>query len=228
MKKITLFITAILSCSSFSAFADDLLSVYRAAIQNDPQFRAAHAGYRAQLETKTQSIAVLLPTLSATAHYTEHDNEKVGSTPYEYNTNGYNLTLTQPLYRHENFVGLNQANAQVAQAEATFENAKQDLIIRVATRYFAVLAAEDDLEFALAERKSISRQLVQTEQRFNVGLIAITLSILLLAILTPTMVKVVSMLANMSKIIIPFHYSLLFHFIKVVWLTLVLAQQHID
>jgi outer membrane protein len=174
MKKITLFITAFLYCASFSAFADDLLSVYRAAIQNDPQFRAAHAGYRAQLETKTQSIAVLLPTLSASAHYTEHDNEKIGSTPYEYNTNGYNLTLTQPLYRHENYVGLNQANAQVAQAEATFENAKQDLIIRVATRYFAVLAAEDDLEFALAERKSISRQLVQTEQRFNVGLIAIT------------------------------------------------------
>jgi outer membrane protein len=176
MKKITFFIAAVLSCASVPAFADDLLSVYRAAIQNDPQFRAAHASYRAQLETKTQSIALLLPTLSASAHYTEHDNEtiKSGSTLYKYNTNGYNLTLTQPLYRHENFVGLNQANAQVAQAEATFENAKQDLIIRVVTRYFAVLAAEDNLEFALAERKSIGEQLVQTEQRFNVGLIAIT------------------------------------------------------
>lgn len=165
-----------LSSISMSSFADDLLSVYQSAIQNDPQFRAAQAEYRAQLETKTQSIAVLLPTISASAHITERDDETVTgvTTPYEYKTNGYNLNLTQPLYRHENYVGLNQANATVAQATATFENAKQNLILRVATQYFAVLAAEDDLQFAKAERTSIHEQLIQTQQRFNVGLIAIT------------------------------------------------------
>lgn len=176
MKKINLTATFFLFSISSSSFADDLLSVYQAAIQNDSQFRAAQAEYRAQLETKTQSIAVLLPTITASAHVTEHDDEtiKSGNTTYEYKTNGYNLNLTQPLYRHENYVGLNQANAQVAQAQATLENAKQDLIIRAATRYFAVLAAEDNLEFAEAESKAIGEQLIQTQQRFNVGLIAIT------------------------------------------------------
>lgn len=178
MNKTHLNLTAVIifSSLSFSAFAEDLLSVYQAAIENDPKFRAAQAAYNAQRELKTQSIAQLLPTLSATAHYTENSNETVqGSvTLNEYETKGYNLNLTQPLYRHENYVGLNKANAQVAQALAVFENAKQDLILRVAQRYFSVLAAEDSLEFALAERKSIGEQLVQTQQRFNVGLIAIT------------------------------------------------------
>ena len=178
MKKIGSYLAAIAFFSILSSvsFAEDLLSVYKLAIQNDPQFRAAQAEYRALLETKTQSVAVLLPSISASAHYTEHDDETItaATTPNKYKTNGYNLKLTQPLYRHQNFVGLDQADAQVAQATAMFEYAKQDLIIRVAKQYFAVLAAEDDLEFAKAERKSIAEQLVQTEQRFNVGLIAIT------------------------------------------------------
>lgn len=178
MKKVNCYlisITLLFSLSSTS-FAEDLLSVYKLAVQNDSQFRAAQAEYRALLETKTQSVALLLPSISASAHYSEHDDETITSstTPYKYKTNGYNLTLTQPLYRHQNFVGLDQADAQVAQAVALFESAKQDLIIRVAKQYFAVLAAEDDLEFAKAEKKSIAEQLVQTEQRFQVGLIAIT------------------------------------------------------
>ena len=179
MKKILSSITAmtVLSFLSFSSFAEDLVSVYKAAIQNDSQFRAAKATYQAQLELKRQSIAAFLPTLTASANYSEREDEIIGGdipSISNYNINGYSLNLTQSLYRHENYVGLNQADAQVAQASAIFENEKQDLILRVATQYFAVLAAEDDLEFAKAERKSIGEQLVQTKQRFNVGLTAIT------------------------------------------------------
>lgn len=178
MKTIHTSLTAItfLSFLSFSSFAEDLLSVYKSAIENDPTFRAAQAEYRALLESKNQSIALLLPTVSASAHYTDNDSETISATTSreDYKSNGYSLTLTQPLYRHENYVGLNQADAVVAQAAAAFENAKQDLIIRVAKQYFAVLAAKNDLEFAKAERTSIHEQLIQTQQRFNVGLIAIT------------------------------------------------------
>ena len=178
MKKSYLSFTAItLFCAlSTSSFSEDLLSVYDLATQNDPQFRAAQAAYRAQLELKNQSVASFLPTLSASAHYTQREDETTAtaSTLNDYDTNGYSLNLTQPLYRHQNYVGLDQADAQVAQASAIFKNEKQNLILRVATQYFSVLAAEDDLEFAKAERISIGEQLIQTRQRFNVGLIAIT------------------------------------------------------
>ena len=178
MKKISFSLTTVsfLFLLSFSSIAEDLLSVYKTAIENDSQFRASQAEYRALLETKNQSIALLLPTLSASAHYTDNENETITTTTTrdDFSNKGYSLTLTQPIYRHENFVGLGQADAVIARALATLENAKQDLIIRVATQYFLVLGAGDDLEFAKAERKSIGEQLIQTQQRFNVGLIAIT------------------------------------------------------
>ncbi|GMR16268.1 MAG: outer membrane channel protein TolC [Gammaproteobacteria bacterium] len=179
MKIINLTAIFFLFSISASSFADDLISVYQAAIQNDPQFRGAQAEYRAQLESKTQSIAAFLPTISLSANYTENKEELTGGAfliPGTYNSTdkGYNLNLTQPLYRHENYIGLHQADAQVAQAKAIFKDASQNLILRIATQYFAILAAEDDLVFAIAERKAIKQQLVQTQQRFNVGLIAIT------------------------------------------------------
>ena len=46
--------------------------------------------------------------------------------------------------------------------------------MRVAQAYYKVLAAQDNLKFATAEKASIARQLEQNQQRFNVGLIAIT------------------------------------------------------
>lgn len=175
MNKFRLSLTAIASLSllSFASSAEDLVSVYKAAIQNDSQFRAAQAEYQALLETKNQSTASFLPTISANAYINDND-DKTSTSSSDYKTEGYSLNLTQPLYRHVNYAGLTQADAVVAQATAMFDYAKQDLIIRVVKQYFAVLAAIDDLEFAKAERKSIKRQLTQTQQRFNVGLIAIT------------------------------------------------------
>lgn len=176
MTKLKLSFTAVASLSllSFASSAEDLVSVYKAAIQNDSQFRAAQAEYQALLETKNQSIASFLPTISANAFYSDNSDDSSLTSSTDYKSDGYSLNLTQPLYRHANYVGLTQADATVAQATAMFEYAKQDLIIRVVKQYFAVLAAFDDLEFAKAERKSIKRQLKQTQQRFNVGLIAIT------------------------------------------------------
>lgn len=179
MKKIKVFISVfvLIFGVAVSSFADDLLSVYQFALKNDPKFRAAQAAYQAQREIKNQSIALLLPTLSLSGNYSTRHDETITSssrTPYNYNTQGYNLNLVQPLYRHANFVGLTKADAQVTQALLIFESEKQNLILRVATRYFGVLSAKDNLAFVKAEHTAIHQQLIQSELRFNVGLIAIT------------------------------------------------------
>ena len=62
----------------------------------------------------------------------------------------------------------------LARAETVREAAQQDLIVRVVTRYFDVLAAEDTLLAIHANRLAIARQLEQAKQRFEVGLIAVT------------------------------------------------------
>ena len=66
------------------------------------------------------------------------------------------------------------ANRQVAQAEADFLSAQQQLVQRVAQQYFAVLQAQDSVRSQEIARDAYTQQLDQAEQRFNVGLIAIT------------------------------------------------------
>ena len=89
-------------------------------------------------------------------------------------THKYGVDLKQNIFRWENWVALQRADAQVAQAEADYQAAQQDLISRVAQRYFDVLAAQDDLDAQEGALASVTRQLDQAEQRYAVGLIAIT------------------------------------------------------
>ena len=71
-------------------------------------------------------------------------------------------------------MNIKAANAQVAQAEANYQAAEQNLILRVATAYFGVLSAYDNLVANQASLEAIARQLDQADKRFEVGLIAIT------------------------------------------------------
>ena len=63
---------------------------------------------------------------------------------------------------------------QAYQAEVNYLLARQQLMLRVTNAYFAVLQAQDSLEFVQAEKRAIERQLEQTKHRFSVGLTAIT------------------------------------------------------
>ncbi len=168
----------LLFTAAHSAAAETLLDIYRLALENDPQIRSAEAARLATLESKPQSRALLFPTVSAKADTTGNrldirQPESIAGTS-RFNSSGYTLSLTQPVYHHDTYVQLRQADARIAQAEALFGAAQQDLIIRSATRYFDVLAAQDNLEFARAEKKAIERELEQSRQRFEVGLVAIT------------------------------------------------------
>jgi len=61
MKKIGTFLTAVTFVFSASAVAEDLVSVYKLAVQNDPQFRPAQPQYSALLETQSQSCCIATP-----------------------------------------------------------------------------------------------------------------------------------------------------------------------
>ena len=82
--------------------------------------------------------------------------------------------LTQTVFDWAQWQTLQRADSQVALAEADYRAAEQDLLVRVAGRYFDVLAADDTLTAAEATLQSVNRQLEQAEKRFEVGLIAIT------------------------------------------------------
>lgn len=160
--------------------AEDLLDVFSLAEKNDPTYLQATAEYRAALEAKPQAISQLLPlvNLSADSAVNRQDistqSNFGASGEFDFNSHGYSLSLTQPLFRYDRFISLKQADSSIQQAEAELTLAQQELIVRIAERYFAVLGSIDNLEFAQAEARSLSRQLDQANQRFEVGLSAIT------------------------------------------------------
>lgn len=170
-----------LSILTISGYAVDLMHVYQQALQSDPTFQGARATWQANQENLPQARAGLLPNLSATGNYQGNNTLKDGyprtgtvSSTFSNNTDGFTLTLTQPLFNYANWNAYKQANAIVKQASATFSAAQQDLMIRVSKAYFSILQAKDNLRFTQAEKAAIARQLDQAKQRYNVGLDAIT------------------------------------------------------
>lgn len=179
---------------STSVSSADLVEVYQRALQNDPIIREADANRLASRESKPQALSALLPQLSVDGSYNTNDQESTSIRPQQADPSDpnsplvpvniivesdfdgyqYQIQLRQSLFRWDQWAALKRADAEVAQAEADYQAAQQDLIQRTAQRYFDVLAAQDTVDAAQATLEAFSRQLEQADKRFEVGLIAIT------------------------------------------------------
>jgi len=159
-----------------SANGADLMEVYTEAVRTNPQLAAVRANLEAVREQRPQAVAQLLPNIGAIGSIErKRFKERDPSAPADYSTDKVaSLNLIQPVFRYDRWIELSQSDSEIARAEADYAAAQQDLMILVTERYFTVLDAQDNLEFAQAEKKSIGRQLDQATQRFEVGLIAIT------------------------------------------------------
>ena len=165
---------------------DSLVDIYMRALQSDPAIREAEATYLAQAEGKPQARAALLPNVNLTARRANTYNDSPGGsdlgggitvgtrTITDSDQQNWQIGLRQTIFNWSQFATLRAADKRVARAETDYEAAKQNLMIRVAQRYFDVLGAEDNLASATAARDAIARQLEQSNRRFEVGLIAIT------------------------------------------------------
>ncbi len=171
---IAVFFAAVFSRPAWAV--QDLVDIYNLSVQSDPILMAQAASLLATSELEDQADAAFLPQVDMVANnskvWTDSSSQRFGGSS-EYNDHGYTLSLVQPIYRRNNFVQSRQATIAIEGATADYQFVEQDLIVRVAECYFAVLGAEDDLSFALAELEAIEKQLEQAEQRFEVGLATI-------------------------------------------------------
>jgi len=166
---------------SRAASAADLLETFRAAQSNDPVFAAARASQQAGQEKLAQGRALLQPNISLSANSTLNDQttQYQGASPFSsgnhrYNSHGYGVNLTQPLFRQQNWLVYTESELQVAQTGAQFKIAEHDLVLRVAQGYFDVLIAQDSVQLAEAQKTAISEQLAQARRNFEVGSATIT------------------------------------------------------
>lgn len=176
-------LSALALAISGSVSAADLIEVYDKARASDPQFAAAESGRLAAEQGVPLARSVLLPQLSASwsksraetegTIFSEELNRDVTFSSTSRN-GSKNLTLQQSIYDHGNYMSLRAAKAQAARGGADYDAAADALLVRVAEAYFGVLTAQSNLTSAEAEEKAVGRQLEQAEQRFEVGLTAIT------------------------------------------------------
>jgi outer membrane protein len=161
----------------------NLLQVFEDAKSYDAQFQAARNTLQAGLEKLPQGRALLMPTIelnslgtNVTKSHAEINFRNTPTPTIERNVHsfGYQLRLSQPVFRMQNVLQFDQAEYQVKQSEATFGQAGQDLILRVAQAYFDVLAAVDNLTLVKAQKASIAEQLAQAKRNFEVGTATIT------------------------------------------------------
>lgn len=176
MKKLILF-AGLFAGSSQAA---DLLDVLDIALQKDPALQAAKYNQQASLESKKQAFSAFLPQVSGSWSKSKSFDQSstfgrfgtVDSPDSE--TDSWGISLSQSIYDQSNFIGLKQGDLQKVRGLASLEATKQDFLIRVAQAYFNVLLNIDSVSLAKAEEKAIGRQLDQAEQRYEVGLAAIT------------------------------------------------------
>jgi outer membrane protein len=161
------------------SYSLDLVGVYDMAREKDPQIRQAREQARSARESKPQALANLLPNLGAIGGYDWVDQD-INSSPTSrtgrMSSTQYDLAvqLVQPIFRRDLWIQLKQADDTIAQSEAFLADAEIELMVRTATAYFDVLLAADGVRTAGAEKEANARQLEQAQQRFDVGLIAIT------------------------------------------------------
>ena len=174
---------ALLLTFASMTYAENLSEAYALARANDPQLQLADAAQRIADEAIVQARSVLLPQATATIGASRSQ----GSSPLQNDQNGLigtadvsstakqlDLQVNQTIYDHADYTALAAARARAERANFSYRAAEQALITRVAGAYFQVLTTQDSLTSAQAEAKAVERQLDQAEQRFNVGLTAIT------------------------------------------------------
>ena len=182
MTKFYILIVVFVLSGVMPAFALDLIQIYELGLQNDPQLKVTRAALNSTFETRPQALAQLLPSISARANQGRtHENAKgVGFTfggigdDDTYNRTWISLRLSQPIYRKDYWVQLQQSDNLITQAEAEYAAEEQNLIMRIAQAYFNVLAAQDTLDFNREEKEAIRRRLDQAQQLFDAQFIAIT------------------------------------------------------
>ncbi len=164
--------------SGVSAYGADLVDVYRLALHNDPTFEVARYTLNAAREKYPQAVAGLLPTVNASGiNNVTHAQNQFSNTPgvrRDVHAWNWSLQLTQPLIRLQNVYAYDEAKVSLEQAQAQYNLAEQEMILRVTQAYFGVLTSREGIQVAEAELAATGEQLELAKRGFEKGIAAVT------------------------------------------------------
>ncbi len=149
--------------------AENLWDVYRLALENDATYSAAEANYEAARVDLPLARTGFKPIVNGSGTLGKQRSDASGSTTTSDN-NSLGVNLDLPLYDRSTRIGITQAELQVENALLQLDIARDELTLRVAERYFNLLAARDAKEVARLQKIAIKRQMDLAEERLDVGL----------------------------------------------------------
>jgi TolC family type I secretion outer membrane protein len=145
-----------------------------AAVQNDPFVRQSLAQTDADREAGAEDLASRRPQLgvSAFGQYSRTESNGIfGQETDEYPSWGAQLEARQALFRLDWAARGDRAEALDALADAGQRQRTQQLLLRVADRYFGVLDAEDAVTQRRREAEALKESYEDARNRYEVELI---------------------------------------------------------
>ena len=163
----------------------DLITAYELAVRHDPQIASARFENLASKELKSQSLALFLPTITATASANKNEGDRknfntlpsnlsyLGSSKSNYDGYNYAITLKQPIINFENFYRYQQNITQMSRADKQLMRKQQELMLRVSETYLDVMTVKNQSQLLIQQKKAIEDQLSLAEAKFEAGLVSV-------------------------------------------------------
>ncbi|MDH4396674.1 MAG: TolC family outer membrane protein [Limnobacter sp.] len=162
---------------AFAANTVGLPALFSQALTHDKTYRAALAQHEANLQGKPQALSAFLPNVAVNAQLQKEDSDRsaFGQTS---NSNSkpkaYSLNLRQALFQPKAWETYQQSELANQASALSVQNAKQELMLKLAQAYFDVLAAQDTLSTLGTQKQAITEQLEAAKRNFEVGTTTVT------------------------------------------------------
>lgn len=157
-----------------SNYVSDLMQLYRESRLEDPRILSAYAQAQAGKDRQREALGALLPQINAGASLNRNRRDSKGLPLEYYNNERYNISLSQHLYNKAAWESYQKFKERASQGVSEAEDALSEATVDLAQRYFAALAADDELELVMAERRATQKNLDQVNALYKKQMAMIT------------------------------------------------------
>jgi outer membrane protein len=158
---------------SANDYSVDLMALYHESRLEDPRIISAYAKARSASEQQRAALGGLLPQVSADGSYNRILRKDSASREI-YDSQSYGLSLTQYIYNKPAWESWQKSKSLARQKVSEADEAQAEATVDLAQRYFVALAADDELELVMAERRATQKNLDQVNALYAKQMAKIT------------------------------------------------------
>ena len=154
-------------------YSADLMQLYRESRLEDPRVLASYSRAKSSEEQQREAFGGLLPqvTVNGGANRIHQENDLSSQS---YNSENYSINLSQHIYNKAAWENYQKFKSLAKQSSDESEEARAEATVELAQRYFAALAADDELDLVQAERRATQKNLDRVNALYSKQLAMIT------------------------------------------------------